>query len=584
MPWFRRSPVPGSPRWRFVGALLLLTLVASAVLAWEAWRAARSHREAATTALEDHAAFVAWQFADRAQSKLDHYVISKGLWYVVDYWGLSATSAGGGAEADGAEGAAAWERPPFLRYSFALDLGSGALSFCDDGEPPAPAVALWMADTLAAHARDVYGERWSHATVAGAPTGESRLWIYTLERGPDSMPARLVGFEVEPSGLPEVFEYGFKYPLLPPSLTKGKANRDVMSIQVIGPAGDPLYRTEPAYPSDFSAREATSVQFGALPVEVALRPDIAGELLIGGLPRSRLPWLLGLLGLTGLLVAGAIVVLRRESEVARLRTEFVSNVSHELRTPLAQIRMFAETLMLGRVRTEEEERRALEIVDQEARRLTTLVENILLFSRTERGAMRLDPRPTRLRELLREIAESFGPLADARDSAIDTALGEDVTARVDPGAIRQVVLNFLDNAVKYGPEGQTVTLGLEREDGVYRVWVDDQGPGVPAPDRAEVWQAFARLEGCEEATAGTGIGLSVVRELVRRHGGRTWVEDAPEGGARFVAELPVDPDRIEGAIGETGGKGPERDRGAGKGEGGLRARPAARSSSAGAVP
>lgn len=586
MSWIRRSPVPGSPRWRFVGALLLLTLGAAGVLAWEAWRAARSHRQAATAALEDHAAFVAWQFADRAQSKLDHLVISKGLWHVVDSWNWTAVEEPGGeaTAGGGAAAGAAWnEPPPFLRYSFGLDLETGELEICDDRESLSPVVRVWLADTLAAHARGVYRPGWSHATIAADVDGQSRIWFYTLAHAPDSSSLRALGFEVDPGRLPETFEYAFNYPLLPPSLTGGKPNRDVMSVQVLGPAGDALYATEPGYPPEFAARQETSVQFGALPVVVALRPGIAGELLIGGLPGSRLPWLLGLLGITGLLVAAAIVVLRRESQVARLRTEFVSNVSHELRTPLAQIRMFAETLTLGRVRSEEEERRALEIVDQEARRLTTLVENILLFSRTERGAMRLNPRPTRIRELLREVLDAFRPLADAREVTLDAELDEEVTARVDPGAVRQIALNFLDNAVKYGPAGQTVTLGLERENGVYRLWVEDEGPGVPQEHRASVWQAFSRLERRDEATAGTGIGLSVVRELARRHGGRTWVEDAPRGGARFVAELPVEPESVDGA--GVGNGADRRRRGVRRTEAeeASAARPAARSSTPGLV-
>src|SRR5206468_1637555 len=120
--------------------------------------------------------------------------------------------------------------------------------------------------------------------------------------------------------------------------------------------------------------------------------DQAGALrTLGGLPQSRLPLLLGALGLTAGLIVTALVQLRREYELARLRTDFVSGVSHELRTPLAQIRMFSETLLLGRVRSEEEGRRSLEIIDQEARRLTHLVENLLHFSRSERQVTRLSP-------------------------------------------------------------------------------------------------------------------------------------------------------------------------------------------------
>jgi len=435
--------------------------------------------------------------------------------------------------------------PEFLRFVFDMPLPDGELRVLD-GAPPSGAVRQWLRDSLPVHAREVYRERWSYAVLSGAPDGESRVVFYTREAGRDSVPDRLLGFEADPGILAEAFGYAFRYPLLPPSLTGGAPNAELLSVRIVGPAGAPLYRSEPGYPDTFTAREAFGAQWAGLPVEVALRPEIAGELLIGGLPGSRVPWLLALIALTGLLVASAIVVLRRESELARLRTEFVSNVSHELRTPLAQIRMFAETLLLGRVRSEEESNRALEIVDQEARRLTTLVENILLFSRSERDAMRLNPQPTPVRELLREVLDGFRPLADARDVRVRSELRDDVTARVDPGAVRQIALNFLDNAVKYGPEGQTVTLGLRQQDGAYRLWVDDEGPGVPARERGRVWEPFRRLEQTDEATAGTGIGLSVVRELVRRHGGRTWVEASPAGGARFVVEMPLDPDRAAG--------------------------------------
>src|SRR5256885_11553687 len=120
-------------------------------------------------------------------------------------------------------------------------------------------------------------------------------------------------------------------------------------------------------------------------------PDMAPKLVIGGMPRSNVPMLLSLLALTAGLVVAALLQLRREYELSQLRADFVSGVSHELRTPLAQIRMFSETLLLGRVRSDEERERSLGIIDQEARRLTHLVENLLHFSRSERRLTRPSP-------------------------------------------------------------------------------------------------------------------------------------------------------------------------------------------------
>jgi signal transduction histidine kinase len=274
-------------------------------------------------------------------------------------------------------------------------------------------------------------------------------------------------------------------------------------------------------------------------VEVALRPESAASLLIGGVPRSRLPVLLGLLFLTAGLIIAALVQLRREYELSRLREEFVSGVSHELRTPLAQIRMFAETLLLDRVRSDAERRRSMEIIDREARRLGQLVENVLRFSGSSRRPARLAPEPTALSPLVREVVEAFDPLARARDARVRIDMEPGVAAAVDHGAFRQILLNLLDNAVKYGPRGQTVTVTLVSAQGRARLSVDDEGPGVPRGERERIWASFSRLErDVSAAVAGSGIGLAVVHELTRLHGGWRWVEDSPAGGARFVVELP----------------------------------------------
>lgn len=160
---------------------------------------------------------------------------------------------------------------------------------------------------------------------------------------------------------------------------------------------------------------------------------------------------------------------------------------------------------------------------------------------------------TELAPLCEEVAESFRPLATGRHMELKTEIHDGAMADVDRAAIKQILLNLLDNAVKYGPEGQTVWLGLEAGHGTVQLRVDDEGPGIPADKRAAVWDAFVRLDRERDAaTAGTGIGLSVVRELVIRHGGRAWIETGPSGGARFCVELPrklsrAAPDEAESA-------------------------------------
>jgi signal transduction histidine kinase len=124
---------------------------------------------------------------------------------------------------------------------------------------------------------------------------------------------------------------------------------------------------------------------------------------------------------------------------------------------------------------------------------------------------------------------------------VDIRLDGDIVADVDRGAMRQVLINLLDNAVKYGPSGQTISVGLARSEDQRsaRVWVEDEGPGIPAAERTKIWQPFQRLErDANSAVAGSGIGLALVRNLTVAHGGRVLVDDGVSGGSRFTIEIP----------------------------------------------
>lgn len=240
------------------------------------------------------------------------------------------------------------------------------------------------------------------------------------------------------------------------------------------------------------------------------------------------------------LLATALLQVRREAELGRLRADFVSSVSHELRTPLAQIRMFTETLLLGRVRSDVERRRSLEIIDQEARRLAYLVENVLLFSKAEGGrASRVAPEPTHFADEIRHAVDSLSLLCRSRSVDVRTELQENITVPVDRMALRQILINLIDNALKYGPVGQRITVGAALFDSDARIWVDDEGPGIPVADRTRVFDSFYRLPREDQSrVSGSGIGLAVVRELARLHGGEAWAEAAPGRGARIVVQFP----------------------------------------------
>jgi len=313
------------------------------------------------------------------------------------------------------------------------------------------------------------------------------------------------------------------------------ANDSVLSVRVLE-QGREVWRSGPQYGGEF--RETTHALVAPFVVEATLRPGVAERLLAERMPTCRLAFLLPLLGANAVLLGLAVRRFGRERDEARERSEFVSGVSHELRTPLAQIRMFAETMLLGRMERAEDRQRALGIIVKETARLTGLIENILHFTRPERHVIPARIEVTPAGALVEEIVEEYRPLARTRGVSVATELDATLTqaaAELDRGAVRQILLNLLDNAVKYG-DGGAVVVRADANDGRLRVLVDDAGPGIPSSERQRVWDPFYRLER-DRRSGGSGIGLSVVRQLAQAQGGSAWLEQSPLGGARAVVVL-----------------------------------------------
>ena len=226
----------------------------------------------------------------------------------------------------------------------------------------------------------------------------------------------------------------------------------------------------------------------------------------------------------------------------------MSGVSHELRTPLTQIRMFAELQEGGRLTSDEDRERAVSVIHRESRRLSHLVENLLQFSTLQRTGGRTLPREELdVAQAIEEGVDAVAPLMESRGTQLELVTQPGLTVQANRGALTRIVVNLLDNALKYGPDGQTVTVSVAESAGEAHVSVADQGPGVPAADRDRIWRPYRRLErDVRGPESGTGIGLAVVAHLASLHGGRAWVEAAAGGGARFVVALPLaekdDPD------------------------------------------
>jgi signal transduction histidine kinase len=526
-----------------VALLLVLAFGVAAALGIQAYGVARYHRAQADRVLRDYAALAAARVAGRARQEI-YYALTAPLKAIQHAHEMSPGKLPAPRELHVDAMEWVFSLTPYIRFTFRMDLANKRLETA--GELLPATVRVWIVDTLPLHARTVYDTAWhmgDMGTILGQPAGDRRYLAYTLLRDKKGVAHTALGYEAKPAALRalviQATEKNFE--LLPRPLTGGVQYDSMGSIIITDRFGVEIYRSAVQYTSPFTARDTIGTDMGDLYASATLRASVADKLIIGGLPKSRLPLILGLLGLTAALIGTALFQLRRESQLGRLRTDFISGVSHELRTPLAQIRMFSETLVLGRVRSDEERLRSLAIIDQEARRLTHLVENLLHFSRSERQTTHIAPEPTALAPLVREVIDGFAPLAAARGARLTAAVPDDLVVPADPGAVRQMLLNLLDNAVKYGPAGQEIRIGATCENGAARLWVDDGGPGIPRADREHVWERFWRLERDRgSAVAGSGIGLAVVRELAVLHHGKTWIDDTgAQGGTRVVIELPA---------------------------------------------
>jgi signal transduction histidine kinase len=331
--------------------------------------------------------------------------------------------------------------------------------------------------------------------------------------------------------------------LLPTTLTRGLRMDSILAVRVRDYSRDIVYHTETPVDERFAVTDSLDVRQGGLRFDVSINPAAADRLIIGGLPRSRLPELLATVFLAVGLLGLLLYQFRRQEELGRLRDDFVSGVSHELRTPLAQIRLLAELLRMGKVPTEEQKDRSLRIIDKEARRLSFLVESILNFTHSRREQLSLVR--TDVAAEVDEIIGGFEPLAQAQGVHLTTRLERGIMADVDRGALRQVLLNLLDNAVRYGPPRQNVTITTKSAGDRWTLEVADEGPGIPADERERVFAPYYRMKrDAGGAVGGTGIGLAVVRRLVEEHGGQVHVRppngDGSPTGACFAIVLPID--------------------------------------------
>jgi len=274
--------------------------------------------------------------------------------------------------------------------------------------------------------------------------------------------------------------------------------------------------------------------------------------LIGGM--------LVVIGLGGVL---ALRWIHREIELARLKSRFVSDVSHDLKTPIALIRLYAETLELGRVRDPERAQEFLQVISREAKRLTHLINNVLDMSRIEAGRKSYSFAEGDLGQIVRETLEAYRYQFDQQGVKVARQLEPGpLPARLDPEAMTQALINLLDNAIKYSNGSKEIEVTLRRQGDQALLSVRDRGIGIPPHEQERIFDLFYRVNNdVVQRVRGSGLGLTLVRQIVEAHGGRVEVKSRPGEGSVFTVVLPLGGSGRNGESGrdsESGGNSENR--------------------------
>jgi len=261
----------------------------------------------------------------------------------------------------------------------------------------------------------------------------------------------------------------------------------------------------------------------------------------------RLTWVYASLNIVivVVIVAGVYLTIKdmnRELEISRLKSDFVSNVSHELKTPLSLIRMFSETLLMGRVK-EERRQEYYTVINKESERLTALINNVLDFSKIDAGRRSYDMAPAHIADVIENMLAAYRYDLQKEQFTVDVEIEPDVPETLlDDDAIAQALLNLLSNAVKYSRDEKYIKVSACQRNGMIHVSVIDHGIGISEENQRRLFEMFFRASDEKvRSTRGTGLGLAITRHTVEAHGGTVSVESTEGEGSTFTISLPIRP-------------------------------------------
>jgi signal transduction histidine kinase len=424
-----------------------------------------------------------------------------------------------------------------------------------DGRPREIQKALAEAGMADVHFDSLQLEAWSKTRLAPGPGEPSNAEFRALSRALSGNEPRSAREEEDSVPLTSVsgeelgvVRFRFSCDYAHKRLVREFFERDFVNpesawvIRVTEPTGEVLYENARSRSDEKFEVERTMSAPSYEGVRLQLRyrdRSIEQEVRRLAIAKTALIGFIDLMLLAGLALVWTNV--RRELRLSRLKSDFVANVSHELKTPLALIRLFAETLELGRVPSAEKEQQYHRIINKESRRLTQLINNILDFSRIEAGRKEYRLVRTDLAAVVRDVVDAYRFPIEQQGFELDLDVADDLPEmELDPEAISQALINLLNNAIKYSPEEKRIRVSVRGDGGRVLVSVADRGIGIPKSEQKRIFEKFYRVENSlVHTTKGSGLGLALVQHITEAHGGRVEVTSAPGEGSTFTLSLPV---------------------------------------------
>ncbi|MEP7064936.1 MAG: ATP-binding protein [Gemmatimonadota bacterium] len=493
---------------------IALALVLGGALAWAVISELHFQRRTAERVTEDYLSLVARERVDGAAAALG-----------------AATTAALAPQVSGTMGSVYEELPP----PAPRDAYGGVLRCVEAGDsmpiffridlrnrgflvaPPARTARVsWVQDVVAPELRT------SPLSTEGFVTllSHGRAVLYGVKHAPYSAPVAVYGLVTCASAVSAV---------LAGARARGGADSVVSLVATMG--ADTLLGHAVQGSRVLARTEVADVHLTAFP---AFAQPLSGVVIA----REGIPSIALTLMLLGTIALASVAVLQlvRDRRAVRRQAELLTTISHELRTPLAQILLYSETLALDRVRGDDARRAAAQRIVDEAHRLIDTVSTVVGLTRPERAAA-APAAATSVAPVIETAITRVRALSDARTKIAVSVVGTP-RARIGDAALLQALTNVLDNALKFGSATQTVLVSAARDGATVRIAIEDEGPGIAPGLRDRIWTRYFRANG-DSDTAGAGIGLWVVHDIVVRAGGRVRAEDAASGGARIVIDLPA---------------------------------------------